>query len=61
MNEFREINEASYRCCQLGLRPPLPGKQLVLMTDASFEAAGYVVLIERQTKSTLEHAEQTLP
>ena len=46
MKEFREINEALDRCCQLALRQPLPGKQLVLMTDASFQAAGYAVLIE---------------
>ena len=42
--EFREINEALDRCCQLALRQPLPGKQLVLMTVASFQAAGYAVL-----------------
>ena len=46
MKEFGEINEALDRCCQLALRQPLPGKQLVLMTDASFQAAGYAVLIE---------------
>ena len=46
MKEFREINEALDRCCQLALRQPLPGKQLVLMTDASFQAARYAVLIE---------------
>ena len=46
MKGFREINEALDRCCQLALRQPLPGKQLVLMTDASFQAAGYAVLIE---------------
>ena len=46
MKAFREINEALDRCCQLALRQPLPGKQLVLMTDASFQAAGYAVLIE---------------
>ena len=46
MKEFREINKALDRCCQLALRQPLPGKQLVLMTDASFQAAGYAVLIE---------------
>ena len=46
MKEFREINEALDRCCQLALRQPLPGKQLVLMTDASFQAAGNAVLIE---------------
>ena len=46
MKEFREINEASDRCCQLALRQPVPGKQLVLMTDAIFQAAGSAVLIE---------------
>ena len=46
VKEFREINEALDRCCQLALRQPLPGKQLVFMTDASFQAAGYAVLIE---------------
>ena len=46
MKEFREINEDLDRCCQLALRQPLPGKQLVLMTYASFKAAGYAVLIE---------------
>ena len=46
MKEFRELNEALDRCCQLALPQPLPVKQLVLMTDASFQAAGYAVLIE---------------
>ena len=46
MKEFREINEALDRGCQLALRQPLPGKKLVLVTDASFQAAGYAVLIE---------------
>ena len=46
MREFREINEALDRSCQLTLRQPLPGEHLVLMTDASFQAAGYAVLTE---------------
>ena len=46
MKEFREINEALGRCCQLALRQQLPGKQLVLMADASFLAAVYAVLIK---------------
>ena len=46
MKEFWEINKAFDRCCQLALRHSLPGEQLVLMTDASFQAAGYAVLIE---------------
>ena len=46
MKEFREINEALDRCCYLALRQPLLGKQLVLMTDANFQAVGYAVLKE---------------
>ena len=46
MKQFREINEALDRCCQLKLRQLIPDKQLVLMTDASFQAAGHAVLIE---------------
>ena len=34
------------RCIQLALKQPLPNKQLVLMTDASFTAAGYAILTE---------------
>ena len=32
MKEFSEINEALEQCCQLALRQPQPGKQLVLMS-----------------------------
>ena len=46
MQGFTEINEASDRCSQLALHQSPPGKQLVLMTDASFQAAGYAVVIE---------------
>ena len=46
IKEFWEIYEALDRCCQLALPQPLPGKQLVLMTDAGCQAAGYAVLIQ---------------
>ena len=46
MKEFRETNEASDRCGQLALREALPDKRLVLMTDPSFQEAGYAVLIK---------------
>ena len=59
MKEFREINEALDRCCQLALRQPLPGKQLVLMTDASFQAAGYAVLIEDDPNQKYTSARKT--
>ena len=46
MKEIRELNEVFDRCCQLAMRQPLPGKQLVLKTDATFQAADYAVLFE---------------
>ena len=46
MKDFKETKEVSRICCQLAPRQPLPGEQLFLMTDASFEAAGYAVLID---------------
>ena len=46
VQQFNEINRDLDKCSQLALKQPLPNKQLVLMTDASFTAAGYVILIE---------------
>ena len=59
MKEFRQLNEALDRCCQLALRQPLPGKQLVLMTDTSFQAAGYAVLIENETNQKYTSTRKT--
>ena len=50
VKKFRELNEALDRCCQVALRELLPGKHLILMTDASFQAASYAVLIEYQNQ-----------
>ena len=46
IEQFNEINRDLDRCSQLALRQPLPNRQLVLVTDASFTAAGYAILIE---------------
>ena len=43
---FDSVNEALGDACQLALKQPIPGKQLVLMTDASFTSAGYALMIE---------------
>ena len=45
-NEFCEINDALEKCWQLSLRRPLPNNKLILMTDTSFQVAGYAVLTE---------------
>ena len=46
VQHFEEINRALNKCCDLALQQPILNKQNALMTDASFGAAGYAVLIE---------------
>ena len=46
MQKFNGIDRDSDRYSQLALKQPLPNTQLVLMTDASFMAAGYAILTE---------------
>ena len=61
MKEFREINEALGQCCRLALRQPLPSKQFVPMTDASFQAAGCAVLIEHDPNQNYTSTRKTYP
>ena len=42
---FDSVVKAPRDACQLALKQLIPGKQLVLMTDASFRSAGYALLI----------------
>ena len=37
---FDSVNKALSDACELSLKQPIPGKQFVLMTDASFRSAG---------------------
>ena len=43
---FDSVNKALSDACQHALKQPIPGKQLVLMADASFRSAGYALMIE---------------
>ena len=43
---FDSVNKALSDACQLALKRPIPGNQLVLITDASFRSAGYALMIE---------------
>ena len=38
---FDSVNKALTDACELALKQPIPGKQLVLKTDASLRSAGY--------------------
>ena len=43
---FDSVNKALGDACKLALKQPIPGKQLVSLTDASFRSAGYAPVIE---------------
>ena len=46
IQQFAEINKALDKCCDSALQQPIPNKQIALMKDDSFAAAGYAILIE---------------
>ena len=43
---FDPVNKALSDACELALKQPIPGKQLVIMTDASFRNAVSALVIE---------------
>ena len=57
---FDSVNKALSDACELALKEPIPGKQLVLMTDASFRSAGYALMIEDNPDQKLQSKLKTL-
>ena len=56
---FNSVNKALRDACQLALKQPIPGKQLVLMTDASFRSAGYALMIEDNPDQKVQSKRKT--
>ena len=56
---FDSVNKALSHACQLALKQPIPGKQLVLMTDASFRSAGYALMIEDNPDQKIQSKRKT--
>ena len=56
---FDSVNKALSDACQLALKQPIPGKQLVLMTDASFRSAGYALMIEDNSEQKYQSKRKT--
>ena len=56
---FDSVNKALTDACQLALKQPFPGKQLVLMTDASFRSAGYALMIEDNPDQKIQSKRKT--
>ena len=56
---FHSVNKAPIDACELALKQPIPGKQLVLMTDASSRSAGYALMIEDNPDQKIQSKRKT--
>ena len=56
---FDSVTKALSDACKPALKQPIPGKQLVLMTDASFRSAGYALLIEDNPDQKIQSKRET--
>ena len=56
---FDSVNAALSNACELALKQPILGKQLVLMTDASFRSAGYALMIEDNPDQKIQSKRKT--
>ena len=59
VDEFTNLNKLLGNSCQLALKQPLKHKQLIVMSDASFTAAGYAIMIEDDPKQKLQSKRKT--
>ena len=53
VDNFKAINASLAEACGLALRQPVAGKQYVLMTDTSFRASIYALMIEENDDKKL--------
>ena len=56
---FDSVNKALSDACQLALKQPILGKQLVLITDAIFRSAGYALMIEDNPDQKIQSKRKT--
>ena len=56
---FDLVNKALSDAREFELKQPIPGKQLVLMTDASFTSAGYALMIENNPDQKIQSKRKT--
>ena len=58
-SNFEQLNNLLLQSCQMALKQPLKDKQLILMSYASFTAAGYAILIEDDPQQKLHSKRKT--
>ena len=59
VEDFINLNKLLENSCQLALKQPLKDKQLIIMSDASFTAAGYAIMIEDDPNQKLQSKRKT--
>ena len=59
LEAFKNLNQQLEQSCKLALKQPIKNKQLILMTDASFTAAGYAIMIEDDPDQKLQSRRKT--
>ena len=56
---FDSVYKALSDACEKALKQPIPGKQLVLMTDTSFRSEGYALMIEDNPDQKIQSKSKT--
>ena len=51
---FESVNKSLSDACDLALKQPILGKQLILMADASIRSAGYALMIENISEQMIQ-------
>ena len=59
LDHYKAINAALAQACGLALKQPITGRQYVLMTDASFRASGYALMIEEDNDKKINSKKKT--
>ena len=59
LEAFKILNQQLEQSCKLALKQPIKNMQLILMTDASFTAAGYAIMIEDDPDQKLQSRRKT--
>ena len=59
ISNFEAINKSLDNACGLWLKQPLPNRQYVLMTDASFKNAGYALMTEEDPEQKITSTKKT--
>ena len=59
LEAFKNLNQQLEQSCKLALKQPIKNKQLILMTDASFTAAGYAIMIEDDPEQKVQSRRKT--